>query len=296
MNSSLLSLVILLGGQAVSAQDSTVRITVEGEKRVIEANGLPDHEPGRFPNRGNPNSISPQSYRYTVPAKPVVAGAPTKLQMQSFGIAVNGVPFDPNAAEWHDDDRTWQYEPMAGGIDLGVDKHHAHVQPTGAYHYHGLPTGLIIRLTEGKPKLVLVGWAADGFPIYGPWGLTDPQDAKSPLVKLDSSYRVKSGQRPKDSPPGKYDGTFVADYEYVAGTGDLDECNGRFGVTPEFPDGIYHYYLTDSFPFIPRLFKGTPDPSFARRGPPPGVGPPGRSKGKGKGKGRPPSLGELFRP
>jgi hypothetical protein len=51
-------------------------------------------------------------------------------------------------------------------------------------------------------------------------------------------------------------GTFTQDYEYVAGSGDLDECNGRFGVTPEFPNGIYHYYITDTYPFIQRCVKG----------------------------------------
>jgi hypothetical protein len=51
-------------------------------------------------------------------------------------------------------------------------------------------------------------------------------------------------------------GTFVSDWNYVAGSGDLDDCNGRFGVTPEFPTGIYHYYATDTYPYLPRCFKG----------------------------------------
>jgi hypothetical protein len=52
-------------------------------------------------------------------------------------------------------------------------------------------------------------------------------------------------------------GAFTQDYEYVAGSGDLDECNGRFDVTPEFPSGIYHYYATDTWPFLTRCWKGT---------------------------------------
>ena len=51
-------------------------------------------------------------------------------------------------------------------------------------------------------------------------------------------------------------GTFAQDWEYVAGSGDLDECNGRVGVTPEFPQGIYHYYATDTYPFFQRCVKG----------------------------------------
>jgi YHYH protein len=51
-------------------------------------------------------------------------------------------------------------------------------------------------------------------------------------------------------------GTFTQDYEYVAGSGDLDECNGRMGVTPEFPGGTYHYYVTDTYPYVQRCVKG----------------------------------------
>jgi hypothetical protein len=76
---------------------------------------------------------------------------------------------------------------------------------------------------------------------------------------MNASYRLKttpSSGRPSTSIAAM--GTFTQDYEYVAGLGDLDECNGRFGVTPEFPNGIYHYYITDGYPYIQRCVKGTP--------------------------------------
>jgi hypothetical protein len=97
------------------------------------------------------------------------------------------------------------------------------------------------------------------------------------MVEVKSSYRLKAGRRPTDNgqPGGTYDGIFVEDFEYIAGEGDLDECSGRFGVTPEFPEGVYHYVLTEDFPFIPRAFRGTPDPSFALRGGPGGLQRPG---------------------
>ncbi|MBK8204496.1 MAG: YHYH protein [Bdellovibrionales bacterium] len=60
----------------------------------------------------------------------------------------------------------------------------------------------------------------------------------------------------------------------MSGLGDLDECNGRFSITPEFPDGIYHYFITSEFPFIPRSYRGTPDSSFAHNLPGPGAVPP----------------------
>jgi hypothetical protein len=142
------------------------------------------------------------------------------------------------------------------------------------YHYHGLPTGLLWDLALAAPDrpMQLLGYAADGFPIYGPNCPGDPTDLKSPARRLRSSYRVRGGPR-KDGPKGRHDGTFVEDFEYDQKRGDLDECNGRVGPTPEFPDGTYYYVLTDEFPFVPRMYRGKPDPSF-RHGPPPGVSPP----------------------
>lgn len=272
--------------QAASG-DSEIRITVVGDTRVIEANGLPDHATGRFPNRDNPNRITAQRYRYTVPARPTAAAAPTPLERQPFGIALNGVLFDPGTAEaWQNDRRSgWSYEAKGDAFSLGLDTNNGHVQPNGAYHYHGIPTALFERLSSGEPRMTLVGWAADGFPIYGVWGHADAGDSASDVVALQSSYRLKTGSRPNGlgQPGGTYDGVFVEDFEYVAGSGDLDECSGRFGVTPEYPDGTYYYVLTEDFPFIPRAFKGTPDASFARRGP--GARPPRPRQGPGPGPG-----------
>lgn len=262
---------------AVAAE---VSITVEGAKRVIRANGIPDHATGRFPGRGNPNVIAAQRYVLAVPVSPQRAAATTPLGMSPFGVAVNGVIFDPGANEWWHEDRStgWQYEALGGGRNLGIDTEHAHVQPNGAYHYHGMPTALLTRLTGGKPQMVLVGWAADGFPLYGPWIPTDANDVTSALKRALPSYRLKAGARP-DGPGGAHDGTFGKDWACVAGSGDLDECNGRMGKTPEFPAGTYYYVLTDDYPFVPRLWRGTPDSSFSRRGPPPGGGP---DRGQGK--------------
>jgi hypothetical protein len=253
---------------------SEFRITVEGDRRVITANGLPDHATGRFPNADNPNGISTQHYRFTIPAKPVAAAAPVPLVRQPFGIAVNGVLFDPGTAEmWHNDRASgWHYDALGGGFSLGLDINNAHVQPNGAYHYHGVPVALLRRVSGGREQMSLVGWAADGFPIYALWGHREAGDATSSQVKLRSSYRLKPGTRPATGvqPGGAYDGIFVEDFDYIPGSGDLDECGGRMGVTPEFPKGTYHYVLTEDFPFVPRFFRGQPDASFAQRGGPVG--------------------------
>ena len=61
-----------------------------------------------------------------------------------------------------------------------------------------------------------------------------------------------------DVPSGVHDGTYLQDYKYFSGSGDLDECNGRYGITPEYPSGIYHYHITDDWPYVLSCFKGTP--------------------------------------
>ena len=75
---------------------------------------------------------------------------------------------------------------------------------------------------------------------------------------MKGSYRLKTtGLRTQPSSTYFPLGMFVVDWEYVAGLGDLDECNGRTGVTPEFPTGTYHYYITSTYPFIQRCTKGS---------------------------------------
>lgn len=245
--------------------------------RYLRATGVPEHRVGQFPNRGNPNRIRPQRHTYRMTLSPRESARPTPARRSAFGVAVNGTPFDPGAAEfWRGDPRSgWNYEALGGAVALGLDANHAHVQPTGAYHYHGLPTGLLAKLgvdldepTAGAHS-PLVGWAADGFPIYALVGYRNANDAGSAVAELRSSWRLKPGDRPGGdrSPSGRHDGTFTADYHFVAGSGDLDECNGRRCVTPEFPDGVYAYFLTRDWPVVPRQWRGTPDRSFFK-GPP----------------------------
>jgi YHYH protein len=274
----------LVPATAPAPASASVSITIEGERRVIVSNGLPDHATGRFPNSGNPHRIAPQRHRFTVPLAPTPAASPVPLRRGRFGVALNGVPFEPGTAEsWQNDRRSgWSYEAQGGAFSLGLDTNLAHVQPDGSYHYHGLPAALLEKLSGGEKHMTLVGWAADGYPIYAKWGPRDARDPASEIVALRSSYRLRSGRRPTppDGPGGTYDGIFVEDYEYVPGAGELDACHGREGPTPEFPRGTYHYVLTEDFPFIPRLFHGEPDPSFSTRG--------GSRSGGGPGGERPP--------
>ncbi len=267
---------------AQTPAQSVCKIEVRSGYRYIDANGLPDHSTGTFPNRGNPNAISPQDYHFRVPLHPTPADVNAReARGITFGVAINGVPFDPGTAERWNNDRRWSYEALTGLLgsrgSLGADENFAHVQPTGAYHYHGLPMGLLRRLNY-QSKMVLIGYAADGYPIYGPFCFRLPGDSRSGLKMMKSSYRLKNSTRPggTDGPGGTCDGSFAQDYEFISGAGDLDEYNGRTGITPEYPGGTFYYVVTDNWPFIPRKFKGTPDDSFRK-------GPPGGRAGGGQG-------------
>ncbi|MFI4853727.1 MAG: YHYH protein [Phycisphaerales bacterium JB065] len=244
--------------------ESTVTIEMRQGYRYIDANGLPDHDTGRFPGPGNPNAIEAQNYQLRVPITPKLSDEAIPYDRQPFGVALNGVLFDPfTAGFWNDDpDSGWREAADPNRRNLGLDANHAHVQPNGAYHYHGVPVPLITDTT----RMTLIGWAADGFPIYGPYGYKDADSTEGEIVLLRPSYRLKSGNRPDDGPPGAYDGTYDEDFEYVEGSGDLDECNGRTGPTPEFPYGTYYYVVSNEYPYVPRLFRAEPDPSFDLRG------------------------------
>jgi hypothetical protein len=244
--------------------------TSDGITRTITANGIVNHDVGDFPNDGNPNTISAQSYTYDVPVTPSGQGATATI----FGVLFSGAVLDPGTAETWNDDPTWRYEALRYGTAatyfdsddtnhpnaLGVDCNLAHVQPTGAYHYHGVPASLLPSAAEVRQ----VGWAGDGYPILIHYGHEDGADPTSAVRAMRASYRIQSGQRPAGSPGGTYDGTFGADWEYVQGLGDLDDCNGRVETFTHNGQTVttYAYFLTDTFPYIPRCFHAAPSTDF----------------------------------
>jgi alpha-tubulin suppressor-like RCC1 family protein len=108
----------------------------------------------------------------------------------------------------------------------------------------------------------IIGWSFDGNPIYGPYAYTDPSSlspTNNQIIPMRSGWKLKTS---RDNGPSinKYPlGTFVEDYEYSLTAGvTLDRYNGRFCKTPEFPDGVYAYFVTvdgtiesiEEFPYI----------------------------------------------
>ena len=137
----------------------------------------------------------------------------------------------------------WLLDPLGPGNGFGTDLHHAHTQPDGTYHYHGDPEALFDD-SPGPNGSPVIGFAADGFPIYGSYfhdGTT--------VRKAISGYTLKAGNRPggADAPSGAYDGQYIDDYEFT-GAGDLDACKRHDGRRPVRLLRDRHLSLGDELP------------------------------------------------
>jgi len=250
---------------------ATVEIGVQGGDCVLSSNGIPNHD---FNDTGAfATQVSEVDESFTLPGNPTVAGSPTALSLQyDNGVFLNGVKLDLLAAACYgvgneplgeekigcmSEGTPWRYDPMSPSATFGTDGHNAHTQPDGAYHYHGDPAAMYD--DSGSVASGVIGFAADGFPIYGPW-----IDEGGTIRKAASGYTLREGDRESQDgegafPGGAYDGTYVDDYAFTD-AGDLDECNGATR------DGIYGYYVTDGYPWIVGCFTGTPDDSFRKGG------------------------------
>ncbi len=239
----------------------SLQITIDADKCRFTTNAIPNHD---FNDgvRSFPNTVEAQDDTYTITANPGFATTITPLSLTlDNALLLNGVKVDILAAACfgvgdgrvgcNDPDQLWRYDPMFAANGFRVDTQNAHTQPDGTYHYHGIPRALLDDSSQGQSPVV--GFAADGFPIYGSY-FNDNGGSR----EARSSYRLKTETRPSGdgNPGGTPDGTYRDDYEYVDGFGDLDQCNGMI------VNGTYGYYMTEEFPYILSCFRGTPDTSF----------------------------------
>lgn len=232
------------------AHENDVQVTRQGDQLCVTSNGSPDHDIGQFPNSGNPNSFSAQNVQVCVDATPTFTGQETE-RTNASGISVTGIMFRPGTADFYDASSPrgfsrdgssgWRLEGMGAAEALGMDVANAHVDNRGLYHYHAVSNAFL----ENRDD-TLIGWAADGFEIHY------VGDA------AQSSWQLRSGTR-SSAPGGAYDGTFEQDWVHVAGSGNLDQCNGAT------MDGEYVYFATDTFPFFPRCFMGDVSRDFLGR-------------------------------
>lgn len=153
----------------------------------------------------------------TITTAPVYSDEPTLTDLGQIGVAIDG------ARIFNDyEDRERQVVALNDNVihdhAAFVDECNGHPLGDGTtYHYHGIPTCITDELDVEGEHSRMIGVLQDGFPVYADQG---------------------------------EDGLTMTN-------ADLDECGGHFGVTPEFPEGIYHYHLTaDEAPYSVDCYHG----------------------------------------
>jgi hypothetical protein len=237
----------------------------------------------------NPGACSSKIYIYRFPRVPSVPNTKTiSPKVGAIGFLVNGIPMYglSNASSWNgsananNGQGVWNVEVyLSEGFVLDTALG-AHPQQQGAYHSHAKPRRLY-QNTPTSQHSPIIGYAFDGYPVYGPYGYSTPTSSSSAVTRMKTGYSLRSittrtalpyGVTASQAGPpvnGTYPiGTYCEDYEWLASNGgDLDKYNGRFCVTPEYPQGTYAYFTTidasgtPQFPYYIGIeYYGAPDP------------------------------------
>jgi hypothetical protein len=273
----------------------------------VSTTGVPSYPVGPFNGDGNPNQAGDQKVIYKLPLNPAEnKGTKTSLGFNTMAIFINGVSmFDyRDGVSWNISTNSFCGGPgrtaCPGGPNttqawnrdaivyerLGFDCSKGH--PAGInYHHHQNPSAFKLDLKvisticnlyasdglytiDATKHSPLIGYALDGFPIYGAYGYANA-DGTGGIKRIKSGYQLRNitvrthhanGTDVSDGPPVSTTyplGSFAEDYEWVAHPTDpsyLDIHNGRFCVTPEYPKGIYCYFTTvdanhnSAFPYV----------------------------------------------
>lgn len=216
----------------------TLAASCEGDELVVRTNGLPHYTFQQV----TPNGLSAQDYTYRVPLEPQTASQKTDLPLLGVAaFAINGAPiYGPNEAERPDP----YGDPVYNGI---LDWCQGHTAQRGDYHYHALLVECFYPDLPADAPDPVIGFALDGFPIYGPLGCVDAECSEQ--VYFESSWR-----RIGDPSTYAWDNHTCDSPDCETGSPTtLDRCNGHIG-----PDGSYHYHATDGFPYVLGCYQGEP--------------------------------------
>lgn len=210
----------------------------------ISATCIPDYTIG--PWKGNPNIPVNKNFVFKITRNPVQnMGAATKTPLGHIGLWSNGVSiFNPKDGMSYNNAGIWNRDALFfEGVSF--DNCLGHPAPGGEYHHHVNPTCLYDD-SDSTHHSPIIGYAFDGFPIYGAYAYAN-SDGTGGIKRMQSSYVMNTGSQRINGPAvdATYPlGAFVEDRMYVSGAGDLDAHNGRFCITPDYPLGIYAYFVT----------------------------------------------------
>lgn len=270
------------------------QVAYDADYIYITATGVPAYPTGPFLD-GNPSVAENQNKLLKFTRHPQQnTGTPTATTLGAIGVFINGVDlFDyRDGVGWNSNTNALcggpGNPPCPGGPMAstpwnrdavlsergGFDCSKAH-PAMGDYHHHQNPSAFKLDLNvisticnlydadglyaiDSTQHAPLIGFAYDGFPIYGAYGYRN-DDGSGGITRIKSGYQLRNittrttapdGSDVADGPPvnSTYPlGYFREDYEFIAHPGEddyLDVHNGRFCVTPEYPEGTYAYFAT----------------------------------------------------
>jgi len=221
----------------------------------INCSDVPSYTIGPWPN--NPNTVTNQDFVFKIRRNPTQnTGTQTATGLGHIGVWINGVSiFNPKDAMSYNNQGIWNQNAViveAPSFDACL----GHPPQSGEYHHHQNPHCMYDAVPADHSAIL--GFAFDGFPVYGPYAYANTNGTGN-ITRMKSSYRKRSITQRHTLPdgtvlqPSQYGpnvtgqyvlGYYIEDYEYVNELGHLDDHNGRFCVTPEYPNGIYAYFVT----------------------------------------------------
>lgn len=182
-----------------------VRLSHDGNFLIMRSQGYPNHPTAVFPNSGNPNRIRVQDFTFRLPLEPRLADAVTRVPMGPIGVALNGVvffnPFEAGGMN-----------AIEGYSEVWLDSCCGHPQQHGVYHYHKYPSCVKSPFPDdGKQHSPVIGFAFDGFPVYGPY---EEAGVMAKDLKGERALDVCNGHRDEERgyhyhvTPGRFPYTF----------------------------------------------------------------------------------------
>jgi len=229
---------------------------------------IPGYDIG--PWTANPNLPANQDFCFRITRNPSPnTGTLVNTPLGHIGVWRNGVSiFNAKDGMSYNNQGIWNRDALVWE-GISFDACLGHPAGNGEYHHHVSPNCLYDQLNDEQHS-DLIGYAFDGYPIYGTHGFANV-DGTGGIARMRSSYQMRSITDRTTLPNGtvlqasqygpaiggQYPlGAFLEDYTYVAGSGDLDVHNGRFCITPEYPAGTYAYFVTlndqyqPAFPYV----------------------------------------------
>ncbi len=219
------------------------------------------------PWQGNPNLASNQNFVFKITRNPQQnTGTLTRVGLGHTGVWSNGVSvFNSDDGMTYNNQGVWNRNAYFWEGN-SFDNCLGHPQQQGEYHHHVNPVCLYDD-TDSSQHSPIIGYAFDGFPIYGAYGFSDTAGGGN-ITRMRTSYQLRNITDRTTLPNGSVAsspgpainstyplGAYIQDYKFVPGSGNLDIHNGRFCVTPDYPLGIYAYFvtidstLTPAFPY-----------------------------------------------